>query len=70
MTIPRRVFFFLKLGIFMLASSLFGEHDKGSNLLGIVKWSVLEKKIDMTDTLLIEGVMNMSDLKIYLSETE
>ena len=28
------------------------------------------KKIDMTDILLIEGVMNMSDLKIYISETE
>ena len=33
----------------MLARSLLDEHDKGSNLLGIVTSSVFEKKIDMPD---------------------
>ena len=42
---PESFFFQSWAGIFMLTSSLFDEHDKGSNLLGIVKWSVLEKKL-------------------------
>ena len=33
-----------KLDIFMLARSLSNEHDKGSNLLGIVTWYVLRKQ--------------------------
>ena len=37
-------YFLSKVEIFMLASSLFNENDKGSNLLGIVTWSVLRKR--------------------------
>ena len=61
MTIPRSVFFFLKLGIFMLARSLLDEHDKGSNLLSIVTSSVFGKKLTCEIS-----VMNMSDWKMYL----
>ena len=60
-TIPRSVLFFPKLGIFMLARSLLDEHDKGSNLLGIVTSSVFGKKSTCEIS-----VMNMSDLKMYL----
>ena len=36
--------FLSKLDIFMLAPILFNEHNKGSNLLGIVTWSVQGKQ--------------------------
>lgn len=43
--ILRRVLIFLpKLDIFMLAGSLFNEHDKCSNLVDIITWSILEKQ--------------------------
>ena len=43
--ILRRVLIFLpKLDIFMLARSLFNEHDKCSNLVDIITWSILEKQ--------------------------
>ena len=60
-TIPRSVFFFPKLGIFLLACSLLDEHEKGSNLLSIVTSSVFGKK----STCQI-SVMNISDWKVYL----
>ena len=37
-------YFLSKLEILRLAHSFFNEHDKGSNLLGIVTWSVLGKQ--------------------------
>ena len=46
----------------MLARSLLDEHDKGSNLLGIVTSSVFGKKSTCEIS-----VMNMSDWKMYLN---
>ena len=65
MTIPWRVFFF-KIGIFMFSGSLFDEHDKDSNLLGIVTRSILGEKLirEIPVGLLFERVMNMLDSKM------
>ena len=37
----------------MVSRSLYDEHDKDSNLLGIVTWSILGKKKDMRDRSII-----------------
>ena len=51
--VTKKSFFFSKLGISMLTRSLFDQEDKSSNLLSIVTWSILVKKIDMRDRSII-----------------
>ena len=48
----------------MFSGSLFDEHDKDSNLLGIVTRSILGEKLIREIGLLFEGVMNMLDSKM------
>ena len=42
-TLTQGEYFLSKLDIFMIAHSLFNEHNKGSNLTGIIAWSALAK---------------------------
>ena len=68
-TTLRRVLIFQSLAYSCSQALFFDEHNKGSNLLGFVSHMIgIGEKMIREMGPLIEGVMNMPDLRMYLSK--